>query len=117
MGLKVLAIMLTTALKPNAHCIDFTVTSGTGCAWMCGYCASQLGTNNYYFTTDVCTYQSGIGCVGSPQAGITYSCCAANINAIPAPTPTFVSTATVSATPSVYRRIYTGSPAWKRGEL
>jgi hypothetical protein len=33
------------------------------------YCANQLGTNNYYFTDNVCTYQQGVGCVGNPLAG------------------------------------------------
>jgi hypothetical protein len=61
---------------PQNNCINFSVSSGTGCAWMCSYCASQLGTNNYYFTTDVCTYQTG-GCVGNPIAGTTYTCCSA----------------------------------------
>jgi len=59
------------------NCIQFSVTSGTGCAWMCNYCANQLGTNNYYFTDGVCTYQEGQGCVGNPIAGKTYSCCSA----------------------------------------
>lgn len=58
-------------------CVSFSVSGGTGCAWMCNYCAGALGTNNYYFTTDVCTYEEGVGCVGSPQAGVTYTCCAA----------------------------------------
>jgi len=57
------------------NCVQFSVTSGTGCAWMCNYCASQLATYNYYFTDGVCTYQEGQGCVGSPIAGKTYSCC------------------------------------------
>ena len=57
-------------------CISFSVSAGTGCAWMCNYCANQLGTNNYYFTNQVCTYQTG-GCVGNPQAGVTYTCCSA----------------------------------------
>jgi hypothetical protein len=57
------------------NCIQFSVTSGTGCAWMCNYCANQLGTYNYYFTDDVCTYQQDVGCVGNPIAGKTYSCC------------------------------------------
>jgi hypothetical protein len=59
---------------PN-NCIQFSVTSGTGCAWMCNYCANQLGTNNYYFTDNVCTYQEGQGCVGNPVAGKSYTCC------------------------------------------
>ena len=57
------------------QCIQFSVSSGTGCAWMCNYCANQLGTNNYYFTDGVCAYQEGQGCVGNPVAGNTYTCC------------------------------------------
>lgn len=56
------------------NCISFTVGEGTGCEWMCSYCANQLGTNNYYFTTDVCKYETG-GCIGSPQVGELYTCC------------------------------------------
>jgi hypothetical protein len=58
------------------NCVTFSVSSGTGCQWMCNYCASQLGTNNYYFTNGVCTYQPG-GCVGNPQSGVSYTCCSA----------------------------------------
>jgi len=58
----------------NSNCISFSVGSGTGCQWMCSYCANSLGTNNYYFTDNVCSYESG-GCVGNPQAGKTYTCC------------------------------------------
>jgi hypothetical protein len=61
-------------VNPTNNCITFSVSPGTGCAWMCNYCASQLGTNNYYFTTNVCTYQTG-GCTGNPQSGVSYSCC------------------------------------------
>jgi hypothetical protein len=56
------------------NCVSFTVSGGTGCAWMCQYCANSLGTNNYYFTDGVCTYGTS-GCVGNPQAGKTYTCC------------------------------------------
>jgi hypothetical protein len=56
-------------------CVTFSVGAGTGCAWMCSYCAQQLGTNNYYFTDGVCKYQTG-GCAGSPQSGVQYTCCA-----------------------------------------
>lgn len=56
-------------------CLTFTVGSGTGCDWMCNYCASKLGPS-YYFTTDVCQYGSG-GCVGNPVAGESYTCCEA----------------------------------------
>ena len=62
-------------LISSNSCVQFSVGSGTGCAWMCNYCASQLGTNNYYFTDNVCTYQQGQGCVGNPVAGKTYTCC------------------------------------------
>ena len=60
--------------SPSNSCVTFSVSSGTGCAWMCNYCAGQLGTNNYYFTDSVCTYQEG-GCVGNPVAGKSYTCC------------------------------------------
>jgi hypothetical protein len=58
-------------------CVNLTIGQGTGCAWMCNYCATNLGTNNYYFTGNppVCVYQQGQGCVGSPSAGQTYTCC------------------------------------------
>lgn len=56
-------------------CIHFSVGPGTGCQYMCQYCADQLGTNNYYFTDGVCTYQTG-GCQGNPLVGVTYTCCA-----------------------------------------
>ena len=64
----------TTLPGCNNGCISFTVTQGTGCQWMCNYCASNLGTSNYYFTDSVCTYQPG-GCVGNPIAGKQYTCC------------------------------------------
>lgn len=63
-------------INPQNNCINFSVGTGTGCSWMCSYCANTLGTNNYYFTTGVCTYQTG-GCVGNPQTGVTYTCCSA----------------------------------------
>ena len=66
---------LVSSTGPNS-CVSFSVGSGTGCAWMCSYCAQQLGTNNYYFTNGVCSYQSGQGCVGNPSAGVQYTCCA-----------------------------------------
>jgi len=60
---------------PSNKCVTFSVTQGTGCSWMCSYCAQQLGTNNYYFTDNVCTYSQGLGCVGNPYAGVSYTCC------------------------------------------
>ena len=65
-----------SSIIPQNNCVSFSVSSGTGCVWMCNYCANQLATTNYYFTTDVCKYQSG-GCVGNPQVGVTYTCCSA----------------------------------------
>ena len=61
--------------EKNNSCISFTVSSGTGCAWMCNYCQSQLGTTNYYFTDGICKYQDGEGCIGNPIYGTTYTCC------------------------------------------
>jgi hypothetical protein len=57
-------------------CVTFTIGSGTGCEWMCNYCANALGTNNYYFVDGICQYQQG-GCVGNPQSGVQYTCCSA----------------------------------------
>ena len=54
---EVLEVDVQRSLITSNSCIQFSVTSGTGCAWMCNYCASQLGTNNYYFTDNVCNYQ------------------------------------------------------------
>lgn len=65
-----------TYQRKSDSCVTFSVTGGTGCAWMCNYCANKLGTNNYYFTDGVCTYESG-GCVGNPVAGVKYTCCSA----------------------------------------
>jgi hypothetical protein len=59
------------------QCITFTVGQGTGCQWMCDYCAAELNTANYYFTTPVCSY-SETGCVGNPVAGTEYTCCSAS---------------------------------------
>ena len=64
------------------NCVQFSVASGTGCAWMCSYCANQLGTNNYYFTDGVCSYQQSQGCVGNPIVGKTYTCCTTSLNEI-----------------------------------
>ena len=66
----------------NNQCVQFSVSSGTGCAWMCNYCANQLGTNNYYFTDGVCNYEQGIGCVGNPIAGKTYTCCSSSLKPV-----------------------------------
>jgi hypothetical protein len=61
-------------LKIPNSCITFSVSSGTGCAWMCNYCATNLKTNNYYFTNGICQYESG-GCVGNPLPNTQYTCC------------------------------------------
>jgi hypothetical protein len=62
-------------VAPSNNCVSFQVSTGTGCQWMCNYCASTLDTTNYYFTDGVCQYEEG-GCVGSPQVGVLYTCCA-----------------------------------------
>ena len=66
-------------------CITFSVAPGTGCEWMCNYCAKELNSNNYYFTDNVCKYSSSNnwfshlfdlqGCIGSPEVGKEYTCC------------------------------------------
>lgn len=72
----------TCVVSQDANgCVSFTVGQGTGCAWMCEYCASQLGTSNYYFTDGICSYQAG-GCVGSPVAGKTYTCCSQTLGQV-----------------------------------
>ena len=60
-------------VTPSNNCVTFTVSQGTGCAWMCNYCTSELGPT-YYFTTNVCKYEPG-GCVGNPLPGVQYTCC------------------------------------------
>ena len=82
---SVLSSLLITVINSNQenvchistapNCVTFTVSQGTGCAWMCNYCASKLGTSNYYFTDNVCKYVEGTGCVGTPYAGVSYTCC------------------------------------------
>jgi len=64
--------------NPSNGCYTFTVGQGTGCQYLCNLCSNQLGTNNYYFTDNVCTYDSGLGfCTGNPLQGKQYTCCAA----------------------------------------
>jgi hypothetical protein len=72
---SVLTFICSSDVCDTNNCISFSVSSGTGCAWMCQYCATKLGTNNYYFTDNVCTYEQDVGCVGNPIAGKTYTCC------------------------------------------
>ena len=79
--LAAVALLTTDARKviyatDSNSCVSFQVSAGTGCAWMCNYCANTLGTTNYYFTDSVCTYETG-GCIGTPQVGVLYTCCAA----------------------------------------
>ena len=72
-----LLISLVSGLNTVENgCVSFYVSQGTGCDWMCNYCSNQLGTNNYYFTDNVCSYQTS-GCVGNPIAGKQYTCCQA----------------------------------------
>uniref|UniRef100_A0A6C0LF17 Uncharacterized protein n=1 Tax=viral metagenome TaxID=1070528 RepID=A0A6C0LF17_9ZZZZ len=75
MSLMTVFVRSLETCNTTNSCVTFSVTSGTGCAWMCNYCANALGTNNYYFTDGICQYQPG-GCVGNPQAGVQYTCCA-----------------------------------------
>ena len=69
------ALFIGASAQQN-ECVSFSVSQGTGCAWMCNYCYTTLGTTNYYFTDGICKYETGTGCVGNPIAGATYTCCA-----------------------------------------
>ena len=82
--LKAITTLISVSFASSIHtkmnevvngCVTFSVSQGTGCAWMCSYCANTLQTNNYYFTDGVCSYQQGVGCVGNPIAGKSYTCC------------------------------------------
>jgi hypothetical protein len=67
----------TYTIFPKSQCTSFSLGPGTGCAWMCSYCANTLGTNNYYFSDGICKYDIDQGgCVGTPVSGVTYTCCA-----------------------------------------
>jgi len=72
--LKRMFLSIAALFTVTRGCETFQVAPGTGCAWMCDYCASKLGPN-YFFTVPVCTYAQG-GCVGSPQPSTLYTCCA-----------------------------------------
>ena len=61
----------------NSPCVSFSVSHGTTCNDMCKFCEKNLGQKWFYFTDNVCTYQQGIGCVGNPLAGVSYTCCSA----------------------------------------
>jgi hypothetical protein len=71
-----LGLFSSQVMGQTNNCVTFSVGQGTGCEWMCNYCANMLGTNNYYFTDNVCTYESS-GCVGNPVSGKSYTCCSA----------------------------------------
>ena len=76
--LLVLALFSSVTGQPSNNCYTFNVGQGTGCQYLCNLCSTQLGTNNYYFTDNVCTYDSGLGyCTGNPIAYKQYTCCAA----------------------------------------
>ena len=73
----VFAQVCNSMLTYQNTCITFLIGEGTGCDWMCNYCGSQLNSSSYYFLPPVCTYQSS-GCIGNPQAGVSYTCCTTN---------------------------------------
>ena len=77
-GFKTVNLDNSGSVVRSNTCVTFSVSQGTGCAWMCNYCANTLGTNNYYFTNGVCIYDPNAGyCVGNPQVGVQYTCCSA----------------------------------------
>ena len=64
---------------PINNCLSFEVSQGTGCSYLCSWCAQNLGTSNFYFTDGVCQYSSEQGmCIGNPWVGKTYTCCSLN---------------------------------------
>jgi len=69
-----LLLLANVAGQLYNNCMSFTIRAGTGCIWMCEYCANILRTNNYYFTNGICTYQTN-GCFGYPLADVNYTCC------------------------------------------
>lgn len=56
------------------NCINFTISSRTKCDWLCNYCSINLGTDNFYFEDNVCTYEKGL-CTGNPTDEKSYKCC------------------------------------------
>jgi hypothetical protein len=71
---KRLFLSIAALFTATHACETFQVGVGTGCAWMCEYCASKVGPD-FFFTVPVCTYTQG-GCVGVPQPNTLYTCCA-----------------------------------------
>ncbi len=75
---QVVSSQVPQAIVGSNNCYTFTVGQGTGCQYLCNLCSNQLGTDNYYFTDNVCTYDSSLGyCTGNPQQYKQYTCCAA----------------------------------------
>ena len=70
----VIVPITTEVVKPSIVHID---TYMNGCTSFQVGNGSMVGPN-YYFTDGVCTYEFG-GCVGTPQVGVTYTCCAASL--------------------------------------
>ena len=58
----------------DQDCITYTIGEGTGCQFMCDYCAENLGTTNFYFTDWICQNKNGMRS-GTPTAWETYTCC------------------------------------------
>ena len=69
-----LIIVSLIAIVNSTRCVQFTPPFGTSCDFMCRNCYIQLGTNDFYFTDGVCQVTSQ-GCIGTPMAGMTYTCC------------------------------------------
>ena len=53
---------------------------------MCAWAGAALGTDQFYWTSDVCTYDGDIytgGCTGSPLAGVQYKVCKTAVTVAP----------------------------------
>lgn len=60
---------------PKGGCVSSTF-SGVGCYDMCSWCEGALGTDQIYWESGVCAYDTSLGhCNGTPQAGVVYTCC------------------------------------------
>ena len=57
-------------------CVSSTF-NGVGCSQMCNWCEKQLGTANYFWESNVCTWNDmSNSCVGAgPLANTIYKCC------------------------------------------
>ena len=71
---QLLELGYVTSINLSNNCINFTVGSGTKCDWLCNYCATNLGEDDFYFPDNACTFEKGL-CSGNLISGKSYKCC------------------------------------------